>query len=252
MTEAAWLQPDIVEGYSAGEADTVTLTADASALLHGIYSTTLSVSGPHASDNPRTIKLTLYAYKTLRVPSEYGTIQAAIDATVPGDEVIVGDAVYTGVGNKDLDFRGKPITVRSASGHPTACIIDCQGSGRGFYFHSGETPGAVAAGFTIRNGTGSAVYCVSSSPTLTNCTITGGSASYGAGVNCYSSSPQLTNCLISGNRASNGLGGGVYCSNWSSPTLTNCTISGNTITDNGGGGLALAIAGRRAAIDPPA
>lgn len=33
---------------------------------------------------------------------------------------------------------GKLITVRSASGDPEQCIIDCRGSGQGFHFHSGE------------------------------------------------------------------------------------------------------------------
>jgi len=47
------------------------------------------------------------------------------------------------------------------------------------------------------------------------------------GVYCYESSPTLTNCTISGNTASDYGGGGVCCDD-SSPTLINCTISGNT------------------------
>ena len=79
------------------------------------------------------------------VPSEYPTIQAAIDAADPnnGDEVIIADGTYTGAGNKDLDFAGKAITVRSASGNPALCIIDCEHDGRGFYFHSGEFGGII-------------------------------------------------------------------------------------------------------------
>ena len=50
------------------------------------------------------------------MPDDCPTIQAAIDAAVDGDEVVVGDGVHTGAGNLDLDFGGKAITVRSAGG----------------------------------------------------------------------------------------------------------------------------------------
>jgi hypothetical protein len=86
------------------------------------------------------------------VPGEYATIQAAIDACVAGDEVIIADGTYTGTGNKNLDFKGLAITIRSASGDPATCIIDCEGSGRGFYFHSGETAESGVRGLTIQNG----------------------------------------------------------------------------------------------------
>jgi hypothetical protein len=82
---------------------------------------------------------------------DYLTIQEGIDAAQDGDEVVVCDGVYTGEGNKNLDFAGKAITVRSASG-PENCIIDCENDGRGFYFHSGETSEAVVDGFSITKG----------------------------------------------------------------------------------------------------
>ena len=53
------------------------------------------------------------------------------------------------------------------------------------------------------------------------------------GIFSWDSTPTLTNCVITGNTAT-GDGGGFV--SWSStPTLINCTIAGNTATGNGGG-----------------
>jgi hypothetical protein len=164
------------------------------------------------------------------------TIQSAVNVAVPGDTVVVADGTYTGPGNKNLDFAGKAITVRSANG-PENCVIDCENDGRGFYFHTSETGAAVVDGFTITSGhalEGGGIYCLYSSPTLTNCIITGNAATgdeaLGGGVFCELSSPTLTNCTISDNTAIGddvGQGAGVYCA-YGAPTITHCNIVGNS------------------------
>jgi hypothetical protein len=162
---------------------------------------------------------------------DYLTIQEGIDAAQDGDQVVVCDGTYTGSGNKDLDFHGKSITVCSANG-PDHCIIDCEGNGRAFYFHSGETAASIVEGFAITNGDvgyfdyGAGICCDESSPTISACAITGNEARrYGGGVYCRASDADLIDCTIVLNTASQ-CGGGVYCLG-GAPTLHNCAITDN-------------------------
>jgi parallel beta-helix repeat protein len=186
------------------------------------------------------------------VPDDFPTIQAGLDGVVNGDIVVVRDGTWTGAGNKNLDFGGKAITLMSETG-PNNCVIDCGGDGRGFYFRNGETPSSVVDGFTITNaviyytgnfpdGWGAGILCISASPTIRNCIITGnqsigGDSGSGAGISCYSNaSPDITNCIISNN--SGVWGGGIYCNFSSSPDISNCTLVGNSA--RGGGGIYVA------------
>lgn len=54
---------------------------------------------------------------------DFPTIQEAIDRTVNGDLIVLTDGDFTGPGNRDLDFQGKSITLRSQNGDPLACRI---------------------------------------------------------------------------------------------------------------------------------
>jgi len=183
-------------------------------------------------------------------PADFNNIQAAIDDSNNGDEVVVADGVYTAEGNRDIDFLGKAITVRSENG-PENCIIDCQDSPedqhRGFYFHSWENVNSVVKGFTITNGNGpveyipsypqsvgGAIFCYGSSPTIDNCIIIRNSAWYGGGIYCdiycdSVSSPRIINNTITRNSASSG--GGIF---GGQATIQNCIINGNTAEWGGG------------------
>jgi hypothetical protein len=151
------------------------------------------------------------------------TIQAAIDAAANGDEVIVADGVYTGAGNKGLDFEGRLITLRSANG-PDACIIECEGSGRAFFLSSGETADAVIQGFTINNG----------------------SAVVGGGMMLAYADPTIIDCVFTNNTAD--VAGAIRHEGLDELTLIRCRFSGNTAWV-GGGALASFGPGRLRVID---
>ncbi|MCH7549632.1 MAG: PKD domain-containing protein [Candidatus Krumholzibacteriota bacterium] len=213
----------------------------------------------------------------LRVPANFSTIQAAINAALPGDTVLVASGTYTGVGNKNLDFGGKGIVLLSES-EADSTIIDCEGSGRGIWFHSGEDTMAIMDGFTITNGSdstgggiritsgsspqirgcringntavsvgGGIVVLGSSSPRFTECDIVGNQGSFNGAVyiSGVGTSPRFTNCRIAGNAAADG--GGVFVASSSTPTFTDCTIVGND-ANAGGGGLYVAALFSAAAL----
>ncbi|UCC79024.1 MAG: hypothetical protein JSW64_12200 [Candidatus Zixiibacteriota bacterium] len=98
------------------------------------------------------------SYATIiHVPGDYPTIQAAVDAAMYGDEVVLADGVFSGQGNFNIDMLGKTITVRSQSGDPDACIIDVPGeynqvAQRGFYLGNNEGRNTVIRDLTIMNG----------------------------------------------------------------------------------------------------
>jgi hypothetical protein len=194
---------------------------------------------------------------------DYDNIQAAIDACPGGWTVMVENGSWGGTSNRDLDFGGKAITVRSMNG-PENCTIDCGGTPtnphRAFYFYSGEDANSIVEGFTIMGGYakynasvpgmddphGGAIYCVAtlvegrpSSPTIRNCIITNNQVDdstgngHGGGIFCSASSPVIIDCVISFNSAN--FGGGICCEHFGFletpvpvPKIINCTISDNT------------------------
>ena len=76
------------------------------------------------------------------------TIQAGIDVAVDSDEVIVADATYTGVGNRDLYLNGKAIWLHSENG-PDNCIIDGTNNAIPAFSFYAAGPATVIDGFMV-------------------------------------------------------------------------------------------------------
>ena len=180
-------------------------------------------------------------------------IQDAVDVATLGDEILVGDGVYSSggrtVGTNALVNRvavTNVLTVRSVNGPQFTFIQGAQapaGGGGGAAVRSVYLAnGASLSGFTLTNGAtasagaqpgdqaGGGVWCESAGSTLSNCVVIGNSGFYGGGA--YRGT--LYNCLLSDNAATGNTygGGGAYQS-----TLYNCTVSGNAANASVGGGV---------------
>ncbi|MBN2054303.1 hypothetical protein JW905_05240 [bacterium] len=178
---------------------------------------------------------------TYRVPVDAASIQDGINMCVNGDVVEVANGTWTGANNRNLDFGGRAITVRSVYG-ATGCIIDCQNVGRAFYFHSSETRASVVDGFTIRNGHADggtpedkdgggiyvSLYC---SPTIKNCIFRYCVAEdAGGGMYVNYSGLRLQCCTFYGNSAQS-YGGGLWCHQSTTGEVLGCVFDYNTAAD---------------------
>ncbi len=197
------------------------------------------------------------------VPTDFGTVQAALDAVPAEGTVTVAPGAYY---ENELNFNGKAATL-TCGGVKGSCIIDGESKASVFVISTGEQSSTVISGFTIQHGKstyGGGIYISNaSSPTIQDCVITGNSASsYGGGLFADSTSyPTVSRSQFLSNSAAS-LGGGVYTgamgvhgctfsnclfngnsavegaaiySGVTATVITNCTITGNSATSGGGG-----------------
>jgi parallel beta-helix repeat protein len=175
--------------------------------------------------------------QTLSVPTQYSTIQTAIDIADNNDVIVVDPGTYY----ENINFDGKAITVRSTNPDDpnivAATVIDGSNPADPNYasvvtFSSGENNDSILSGFTITGGTGT--WLVISwdlhEPYWNRC---------GGGVVCYNmSQPTIIKNVFTNN--STGQGGGIYIygdhvnlNNPSNPPIhIQPLISDNTFTDN--------------------
>ncbi|MHC4333395.1 MAG: right-handed parallel beta-helix repeat-containing protein [Planctomycetota bacterium] len=210
----------------------------------------------------RTVTVTFELPATIEVPGNYPTIQAAVDAAVDGDTIIINRGTYRGLGI----YVDKAITLTSvAPDDPctvAATVMDMAGyNGIAIYLGSNCGPGTVISGLTIANAhvwhhdsldgfypgddgfpggslTGAGIYVRSgASPVIVNCIIEGARFQAGMAGNGIEGAddPNDPNAdppwHAGDNHGGNGgdggssSGGGIYCESYSSPTIRNCRIS---------------------------
>jgi len=158
----------------------------------------------------------LLSQKTIHVPSDYGTIQIALNQSQEHDTIIVAPGTYF----ENLNWpQAKDLHLIGAEG-PDSTIID--GSNTTNVVRMFDlTEASLLKGFTIQNGF---------------------STLRGAGIEAHScgvklSHLKITNNIVSGNNCS---GGGAYLDQYSGD-IASCDFIGNTInaqSTSRGGGLA--------------
>lgn len=149
----------------------------------------------------------------IRVPEDYATPQEAIQASLPGDTVLLAPGRYFG----PIDFLGRQVVVGSyylTTGNPAyidSTILDGNRNGRSLtLFQNGETRRTELAGVTMTND----------------------STNYGGAIYCRTASPTIRLCIIKGNRASNS-GSAVYPTRGSFPRLDHVVMYGNIAGNTG-------------------
>lgn len=155
------------------------------------------------------------------------SIQAGIDQSVNGDEILVASGTY----NEIINFNNKAVSLQSMDG-PEVTTIDAAGFNDSVVqMVSGEGPDSILSGFTIQNGFaflfGGGIKIENSSPTILNNIIRDNALSgfhltacYGAGIYVLNGSPSIIDCR--------------FIDNIAARNFTHCTSGGGS-----GGGIAV-------------
>ncbi len=220
------LKPGSNGRWDGSGVQTGTVLVEGDSLLRLWYCGALSpVSG-----NPWKIGVAT-APVILNVPGDYSAIQAAIDAAVDGNVVLVADSTY----QENINFKGKSITVASHyyidgdTSHISNTVVDGSNpsnpdSGSVVTFNSGEDTTSVLMGFTITGGTGTITQYIWDGPHPVRA---------GGGVFCYDAGARIARNKIIKNNIPHyveSTGAGIAALLWNNSD--NVIIDSNQIINN--------------------
>jgi hypothetical protein len=183
---------------------------------------------------------------TRRVPTNYPTIQAAVDAAVAGDTVLVAPGEYV----ESVNLRGKPILVKSEQ--TGAAAVLAPNNTRAFVASTGESAQTRVLGFVIGRGGkwGGGVGITNASPVFDSCDFISCRNNTGGGALVQGGSPafiacDFRDCFVNG--VGSGLygGGGAIRSVGGSVTVDGCSFvdchgwQGEIMMQEGGGSSTL-------------
>ncbi len=181
---------------------------------------------------------------TINVPDEAATIQAAVDAALDGDTVLIAPGTYSGDGNWDVDIFDKDLCVRGAG--PETTVIDCAEEGtedhRAFVASSQFGNSVTIENLSIINGTaggslsGAGIASAFANLRVSNCLIRDcRSTSPGGAISMTGGSLYVVATQFSSNL---GFGGGALYLNHCSPTtISGCQFDTSYSLGNGGGAI---------------
>ena len=233
---------------SAGSSAQMLLTVETTATTGGAMLRNVVTATATETQNGATLDTPFHTCQARlnAAPTDYATVQAAIDAATHPTDVVKISGVCAGAqdvdGLRQLAYLDHSVTLQGGwNSDFTACdpalyptTLNALGLGRVLYVHTGvsatveglnitggDAAGLGGAGLTVNEGAGGGLYAQYSALTVRNAAIYGNYAStaggegygYGGGIAIYNAALTVTNSLIRENVASlnsNGAGGGLY------------------------------------------
>ena len=172
---------------------------------------------------------------------DFPTIQAAVSGASDGDIIELADGTFSGDGNRDVEFLGKSLTVRSQSGDFEDCIIDCEGTliepHRAFVLEDAPASFCLIEGITFQGAEppsdypyGGAIYAENAPLRILACRFRENDARIGGGVLSLFGPIELEDCLFERNTAE----GGAAVAALADGRIERCTFVENIGAHEGG------------------